>query len=143
MPANVAPTTRTVASPDEEAQVLETVERWVEKQVRPIARKFDQADEYPADLVGQMQELGLFGATIGQEWGGLGLSASTYARIVTTIARAWMAPSVMAPTSRSGTFCPGSRAASCAAASDSRSPMRVPTCRASAWSRSATATTTC
>jgi alkylation response protein AidB-like acyl-CoA dehydrogenase len=92
MPANVAPTTRTVASPDEEAQVLETVERWVEKQVRPIARKFDQADEYPADLVGQMQELGLFGATIGQEWGGLGLSASTYARIVTTIARAWMAP---------------------------------------------------
>jgi alkylation response protein AidB-like acyl-CoA dehydrogenase len=92
MPANVAPTTRTVASPDEDAQVLETVERWVEKQVRPIARKFDQADEYPADLVGQMQELGLFGATIGQEWGGLGLSASTYARIVTTIARAWMAP---------------------------------------------------
>jgi alkylation response protein AidB-like acyl-CoA dehydrogenase len=92
MPANVAPTTRTVASPDEEAQVLETVERWVEKQVRPIARKFDQADEYPTDLVGQMQELGLFGATIGQEWGGLGLSASTYARIVTTIARAWMAP---------------------------------------------------
>jgi alkylation response protein AidB-like acyl-CoA dehydrogenase len=92
MPANVAPTTRTVASPDEEAQVLETIERWVEKQVRPIARKFDQADEYPADLVGQMKELGLFGATIGQEWGGLGLSASTYARIVTTIARAWMAP---------------------------------------------------
>ena len=70
------------ASPEEEAQVLDTIDRWVEKEVRPIARKFDQADEYPADLVEQMKELGLFGATIGQEWGGLGLSASTYARLV-------------------------------------------------------------
>ena len=61
------------ASADEEAQVLDTVARWVEREVRPIARKFDQADEYPADLVAQMRELGLFGATIGQEWGGLGL----------------------------------------------------------------------
>ena len=39
-----------------------------------------------------MRELGLFGATIGQQWGGLGLSASTYARIVARIAEAWMAP---------------------------------------------------
>ena len=80
------------ASDDEEAQVLDTVARWVEREVRPIARKFDQADEYPVDLVAQMRELGLFGATIGQEWGGLGLSAGTYAQIVATIAEAWMAP---------------------------------------------------
>jgi alkylation response protein AidB-like acyl-CoA dehydrogenase len=83
---------RATASPDEEAQVLDAIERWVEKEVRPIARKFDHADEYPHELVGQMRELGLFGATIGQEWGGLGLSASAYARLVTCIARAWMAP---------------------------------------------------
>ena len=76
----------------EEQQVLDTIDRWVEKEVRPIARKFDQADEYPADLVEQMKELGLFGATIGQQWGGLGLSASTYARVVTRISQAWMAP---------------------------------------------------
>ncbi len=68
------------------------IDRWVEKEVRPIARRFDQADEYPHDLVEQMKELGLFGATIGQEWGGLGLSASAYARIVTRISQAWMAP---------------------------------------------------
>ncbi len=80
------------ASADEEAQVLDTIARWVEREVRPIARKFDQADEYPVDLVAQMRELGLFGATIGQEWGGLGLSAGTYAQIVATIAEAWMAP---------------------------------------------------
>jgi len=42
--------------------------------VRPIARKFDQADEYPFDLAEQMKALGLFGATIGQERGGLGLA---------------------------------------------------------------------
>jgi alkylation response protein AidB-like acyl-CoA dehydrogenase len=80
------------ATPDEEAQVLETIERWVEKEVRPIARKFDQADEYPAELVEQMKELGLFGATIGQQYGGLGLSAATYARVVECVSRAWMAP---------------------------------------------------
>ncbi len=80
------------ASPEEEAQVLEAIERWVEKEVRPIAKRYDQADEYPAELVEQMKELGLFGATIGQRWGGLGLSASAYARLVATIAKAWMAP---------------------------------------------------
>ena len=37
-----------------EAQVLDTIDRWVEKEVKPIARKFDQADEYPHDLVEQM-----------------------------------------------------------------------------------------
>jgi alkylation response protein AidB-like acyl-CoA dehydrogenase len=80
------------ASPEEEAQVLEAIERWVEKEVRPIAKRYDQADEYPTELVEQMKELGLFGATIGQHWGGLGLSASAYARLVATIAKAWMAP---------------------------------------------------
>lgn len=80
-------------SEDDERAVLDSIEHWVEKEVRPIARKFDQADEYPHALVEQMKELGLFGATIGQEYGGLGLSARTYARIVTKVASAWMAPS--------------------------------------------------
>jgi alkylation response protein AidB-like acyl-CoA dehydrogenase len=79
-------------SADEEAQILDAIDAWVEKEVRPIARKFDHADEYPHDLVEQMRELGLFGATIGTEYGGLGLSATTYARIVTRISTAWMAP---------------------------------------------------
>jgi len=79
-------------SAEEEAQILETIERWVEKEVRPIAKKLDQADEYPFDLVEQMKELGLFGATISPEYGGLGLSASCYARLVSTISAAWMAP---------------------------------------------------
>ncbi len=72
--------------------ILDSLERWVDKEVRPIARRFDHADEYPEALVEQMKELGLFGATIGKDYGGLGLSATTYARIVTLIASAWMAP---------------------------------------------------
>ena len=75
-----------------EAEMLDAIDRWVEKEVRPIARKYDQADEYPDDLVEQMKELGLFGATIGTEYGGLGLSATGYARIVARICEVWMAP---------------------------------------------------
>ena len=76
-----------------EAQILDTVGRWVDKEVKPIARHYDQADEYPTELVEQMAELGLFGATISQEYGGLGLNATTYARIVSRICEVWMAPS--------------------------------------------------
>ena len=75
-----------------DAQILDTIDHWVAKEVKPIARKFDQADEYPHELVEQMKELGLFGATISPDYGGLGLSASTYAQIVSRIAKAWMAP---------------------------------------------------
>lgn len=54
--------------------------------------KHDHADLYPTELVEQMKEMGLFGATIGREYGGLGLPASTYAEIVSRIASYWMAP---------------------------------------------------
>ncbi|MCY7314965.1 MAG: acyl-CoA dehydrogenase family protein [Rubrivivax sp.] len=80
-------------SAEDERAILDSIETWVEKEVRPQARHFDQADEYPHALVEQMKELGLFGATIGQAWGGLGLSSSIYARIVIKVASAWMAPS--------------------------------------------------
>jgi len=80
-------------TPEDETAILDSIGNWVEKEVRPVARKFDQADEYPHALVEQMKELGLFGATISQEYGGLGLPARTYAKIVIKVASAWMAPS--------------------------------------------------
>ena len=80
-------------TPEDERAILDSIENWVEKEVRPVAQKFDQADEYPHALVEQMKELGLFGATIGQAHGGMGLPASTYAKIVIKVASAWMAPS--------------------------------------------------
>lgn len=78
---------------DTEQQILATIDKWVEQELRPIAKEFDQADEYPAELVEQMKALGLFGATIGEQYGGLGLTATTYARMVSRICQVWMAPS--------------------------------------------------
>lgn len=92
MSTNPAEATETTWTAAEERQLFDTLERWVEKEVRPIAKQYDHADEYPADLVEQMKELGLFGATIGTQYGGLGLSASAYARVVEMISSAWMAP---------------------------------------------------
>jgi alkylation response protein AidB-like acyl-CoA dehydrogenase len=74
----------------EEAQLLDMIERWTERELRPIVREYDHADRYPDHIVEQMRELGLFGATVGPEYGGLGLPASTYAKIVMTISSVWM-----------------------------------------------------
>ncbi len=77
-------------SAEEESLILDSVERWLERDVRPHVMKFDHADEYPHDMVEQMTELGLFGATISTEYGGLGLGATTYAKVVEKIAETWM-----------------------------------------------------
>ncbi|GMG86334.1 acyl-CoA dehydrogenase family protein [Biformimicrobium ophioploci] len=77
---------------EDEVAILDTIDRFVENDVAPIAREKDLADEYPHALVETMKELGLFGATIGEAYGGLQLSATTYARIVQKISAAWMAP---------------------------------------------------
>ena len=77
----------------EDQSLIDAIEVWAEKELRPVAKKFDHADEYPVEIVEQMKELGLFGATISQEYGGLGLSSWTYAQIVMKVAAIWMAPS--------------------------------------------------
>ncbi len=77
--------------PSQEAQLIAAIERWVEKEVRPRVKQYDHEDRYPAELVEQMKALGLFGATVAQEYGGLGLPATTYARIVMHISSVWMA----------------------------------------------------
>ena len=81
-----------MTDPGTRSQVLDAVARWVEKEVRPIAREYDRADKYPDILVSQMKELGLFGATISGNYGGLQLSAAIYAEIVETVCEVWMAP---------------------------------------------------
>jgi alkylation response protein AidB-like acyl-CoA dehydrogenase len=74
----------------EEDQLLDMIERWAERELKPIVREYDHADRYPDHIVEQMKELGLFGATVGTEYGGLGLPASTYAKIVMKISSIWM-----------------------------------------------------
>jgi alkylation response protein AidB-like acyl-CoA dehydrogenase len=92
MSSNSLANPQNIEHADEQAYV-DAVEIWVEKELRPVARKFDLADEYPHEIVEQMKHLGLFGATISTEYGGLGLSAWTYAQIVIKVSSAWMAPS--------------------------------------------------
>ncbi|QJB69485.1 acyl-CoA dehydrogenase family protein [Parasphingorhabdus halotolerans] len=77
--------------PDDERAFMDAIEKWVEGEVRPVVMEHDHGDIWPEKLVGQMAEMGLFGATIGQEYGGLGLPATTYAKIVTYISSYWMA----------------------------------------------------
>ena len=76
--------------PAEEAALLDAIERWLEKEVRPQVMRLEHDDIYPHELVGQMKEMGLFGAVLDTQWGGLGLSASTYAKIVMQISTVWM-----------------------------------------------------
>ena len=74
----------------DERQMLDAISRWLERDVRPKVRELEHDDVYPEQMVERMKQLGLFGATIPQEYGGLGLPATTYAKIVATIAEVWM-----------------------------------------------------
>lgn len=75
----------------DQAQLLATIDRWLERDVKPVVKDHDHADRWPAEIVAQMRDLGLFGATVGQEYGGLGLPATAYAAIVMRISAVWMA----------------------------------------------------
>ena len=76
---------------DDEVQILDAVRDWCDRELKPIAQEYDNKDEYPEHVVDQLKELGLFGATISQEYGGLGLPARTYAKVVEIVAESWMA----------------------------------------------------
>jgi alkylation response protein AidB-like acyl-CoA dehydrogenase len=70
--------------------LLRTVHRFVEEEIKPVARELDVEDKYPQGTVERMKELGLFGAIIPEEYGGLGLDISAYTRIIENISRGWM-----------------------------------------------------
>jgi len=85
------PSTTFSLDPEQESQLLDAIDRWTERELRPRVKEFDHADRYPHEQVEQMKRMGLFGATIGQEYDGLGLPATVYARIVMRISADWMA----------------------------------------------------
>ena len=73
-----------------DALILDTIEAFLTRDVAPHVHALEKSDTWPAEIVGRMRELGLFGATIGPRYGGLGLPCATYAAIVERIARVWM-----------------------------------------------------
>ena len=77
----------------DEALILDSVERFLERDVKPYAHDLEAGDTYPDAIVEKMKALGLFGATIAPEYGGLGLTAVTYARIVERVSAVWMSVS--------------------------------------------------
>ena len=74
----------------EQREVVASVREWVEREVYPVASEYEHADEFPAPLVEDMKQMGLFGVTIPEEYGGLGLDLLTYVLIQIELSRGWM-----------------------------------------------------
>jgi alkylation response protein AidB-like acyl-CoA dehydrogenase len=70
--------------------IVEAVREFVERDVRPAAPALEHADRYPREMVERMKRMGLFGALVPAEYGGLGLDVSTYARIIEELCRGFM-----------------------------------------------------
>ena len=70
--------------------IVNTIREFVRREVTPVASRMEHADEYPVELVERMKELGLFGAIIPEEYGGLSLDVTTYALVIEELCRGWM-----------------------------------------------------
>ena len=81
---------RNITSDEDEALILDSVREFLKRDVAPYAHDLEARDEYPQEIADKMASLGLFGITISADYGGLGLSAATFARIVEEIASVWM-----------------------------------------------------
>jgi alkylation response protein AidB-like acyl-CoA dehydrogenase len=84
---------QTAGLTDVQQEILSTVKTFVDKEIIPHAQELEHSDTYPQDIVDGMKEMGLFGLTIAEEYGGLGESLLTYALVVEQIARGWMSVS--------------------------------------------------
>ncbi len=78
---------------DQEELILDSVDRFLDRDVKPYVHELEATDTYPGEIVEKMKALGLFGATIAPEYGGLGLSTTTYAKIVERVSAVWMSVS--------------------------------------------------
>src|SRR4029079_14355305 len=89
---------------DEQKAILEMVRQFVDEQILPQAEHYDSVDEFPEPIVAQMRELGLFGVTIPEEYGGMALDLTTYAMIVEELSRGWISISGTVTTHSTGSY---------------------------------------
>src|ERR1700755_2424919 len=89
---------------EEQRAIIEMVRQFVDEQIISQAEHFDAADEFPEAIVAQMRELGLFGVTIPEAYGGMGLDLTTYAMIVEELSRGWISISGIVNTHFIGSF---------------------------------------
>jgi alkylation response protein AidB-like acyl-CoA dehydrogenase len=79
-----------VEKTDEQKAITDMVRQFADEQILPNAEHYDHEDEFPQPIVEQMNELGLFGVTIPEEFGGMGLDLTTYSMIVEELSRGWI-----------------------------------------------------
>src|SRR6266853_633997 len=89
---------------DDQKAITEMVRQFADEQILPNAEHYDHEDEYPEPIVEQMKELGLFGVTSPEEYGGMGLDLTTYAMIVEELSRGWISISGIVNTHFIGSY---------------------------------------
>jgi alkylation response protein AidB-like acyl-CoA dehydrogenase len=89
---------------DEQRAITEMVRQFADEQIIPNAEHYDHEDVFPEPIVEQMKELGLFGVTIPEEYGGMGLDLTTYAMIVEQLSRGWISISGIVNTHFIGSY---------------------------------------
>ena len=91
-------------TPDKiQRQIVDGIRQFVERKVIPVARELEHRDEYPHEIVDEMKEMGLFGCNVPEEYGGLGLSYTTFAMIIEELSRGWM--SIVGPIGTHSVIC--------------------------------------
>jgi len=89
---------------DDQKAITEMVRQFVDNEILPNAEEYDHEDKFPEPIVEQMKELGLFGVTIPEEHGGMGLDLTTYAMIVEELSRGWISISGVVNTHFIGSY---------------------------------------
>ena len=89
---------------DMQRDITEMVRQFADEQIIPNAEHYDHEDSFPEPIVEQMKELGLFGVTIPEEYGGMGLDLTTYAMIVEELSRGWISISGVVNTHFIGSY---------------------------------------
>ena len=89
---------------DDQKAIVEMVHQFVDEQIIPNAEEYDHEDKFPEPIVEQMKELGLFGVTIPEEYGGMGLDLATYTLIVEELSRGWISISGVVNTHFIGSY---------------------------------------
>jgi alkylation response protein AidB-like acyl-CoA dehydrogenase len=89
---------------DEQKAITEMVHQFADNEIIPVAEEYDHEDKFPEPIVEQMKELGLFGVTIPEEYGGMGLDLTTYAMIVEELSRGWISISGVVNTHFIGSY---------------------------------------
>ena len=80
----------TATSEEARSQIVSLVRDFVRREVEPVAAELDKEDRVPHDLIDRMKELGLFGITVPEEYGGLGLDYTTFASVFEELSKGLM-----------------------------------------------------